>query len=265
MNSLIIGNTSQLAYYFPKEYERIPSRDFFEKGFLLLHDKFYDRVYITFAEQRTFLENTTSDVFFDINVDYTIKVIKYFEFKCNKIIVYGSSEIWNNCEGGVTINTPYNFDKTQYINSKFVMASTIHQYQSIGEMQNVIIVHPFNFNSIYRKSNFLFSKVFDSIINKKKIEIGDTYFYRDIIHPKYVVERSLLADKDEIVGSGRLTFINDFIKDLYFFSGLKYEDYVTENIDCNLTTKRKINYLKSTSQLYNDLLSDTLNDLKTFK
>ena len=57
--------------------------------------------------------------------------------------------------------------------------------------------------------------------SREKIEIGDTYFYRDIIHPKYVVERSILADKDEIVGSGRLTFINDFIRNLYHFSGLK--------------------------------------------
>ena len=72
----------------------------------------------------------------------------------------------------------------------------------------------------------------------------------------------MLAEKDEIIGSGRITFVNDFIRDLYYLSGLDYNEYVTENIDCTLTTKRKVNYLNSKGQLYNTLLKDTLNDLR---
>ena len=51
MKNLVIGNTSQLAYYFPDDYEKISSRN------IEFKNENYDRVYICFAEQRTYLKN----------------------------------------------------------------------------------------------------------------------------------------------------------------------------------------------------------------
>lgn len=258
MKNLVIGNTSQLSYYFPEDYEKISSRNIDIKKYEpFTYDRIleYDRVFITFAEQRTFIEDD-KDLFLKTNVDYTLDIIDFFSKISKKIIVYGTCELWNNIEGPININDEFNYNYTPYIDSKRIMI------ENLKSRENIIILHPFNFNSIYRKKGFLFGKIFDSIINKTKIEIGDTYFYRDLVHPKYVVERSLLAEADEIIGSGRLTFINDFIRELYKESGLKYEEYVIENFDHNLSNKRKINYAKSQDVLYTNLLNDTINDIR---
>lgn len=264
INSLIIGETSQLSYYFPKKYERISSKFIREKLPLPLKSDFYDRIFVCFAEQRTFLENKDPDLFYQTNIHETIQLISFLSPKCNKLIVYGTVELWNNYEGPVDISMPFNFNPTVYLRSKEGMHLIIKDRQSKEEFQNVIILHPVNFNSIHRKEGFLFSKIFDSIVNKKKIEIGDTYFYRDLVHPIHVVERSMNATSDEIVGSARLTFVNDFIRDLYLAMDMKYEDYVTENFNYNLLNTRKIYYAKNNECLYsyNDLLGDTLNDIE---
>ena len=283
MNNLVIGNTSQLSYYFPVEYEKTPSRCI---DFEYYKDKFYDRIFLCFGENRTFLDNDESSfkfknekAFMDTNVFYTIELVKFFIDHCNKLIVYGTSELWNNCEGPIDVNTTANYNSSHYIRSKGIMSLGIHDLRfNDSKYIKVIILHPFNFNSIYRTYekiedefhvrkyiDFLFGKVFYSILNEKPITIGDTYFYRDLIHPKYVVERSLLAESDEIVGSGRLTFVNDFIRTLYEKNNLKYEDFVTENNDSHPGVKRKIFYAKSLRPLYDNLLEDTLNDINKFK
>jgi len=260
INSLVIGNTSQLSYYFPEEYEKISSRINLP---LSIKSDFYERVFLCFAEQRTFLKDS-SELFFNTNVQSTIELIKFFSPKCKKLIVYGTAELWNNCEGPIDINMPFKYNSTDYILSKERMTISLNTARFYDTFKNVIILHPVNFNSTYRKEGFLFSKIFDSIINKKPIAIGDTYFYRDLVHPKYVVERSLLAEKDEIVGSARLIFVNDFIRDLYKGMDLDYDDYVTENFDYNLSNVRKIYYLKNKHCLYSykNLLNDTLIDIK---
>lgn len=247
MKNLVIGNTSQLSNYFPDDYDKISSRyiDFTNKTK-------YDRVYICFAEQRTYIKND-DELFSNINVDYTLKVIDYFSKISNTIIVYGTSELWNNCNGAINIDIPFNYKPISYILSKELMIYKIKQ-----DYHNVIILHPFNFNSIYRKSGFLFYKIFDSIINKKQITIGNTYFYRELLHPKFVVEQSIKAEQDDIIGSGRLIFVNDFIRNLYSHFNLKYEDYVIENFSENITSNEKIFYLKSKNILYDNLFNDTI-------
>ena len=72
MNSLIIGNTSQLCCYFPNNYKKISSRnidlDDIKKGN-------YESIFILFAEQRTFLSES-ENFFKQINFDYTKKLKK---------------------------------------------------------------------------------------------------------------------------------------------------------------------------------------------
>jgi nucleoside-diphosphate-sugar epimerase len=250
MNNLIIGNTAQLSYYFPKNYKRISSRNINFNN----KDR-YDRTYICFAEQRTYIKDNVN-IFIDTNVNYTLNVIDHFSKISNKIIIYASSELWNNCNGAINITVPFNYKKSNYIDSKRIMIEEIKR-----RFNNVIILYPFNFNSIYRKQGFLFYKIFDSIINEKKITIGNTYFYRELIHPRFVVEKSLKANADEIIGSGRMIFVNDFIRSLYSHFGMDYDYFVTENFSENITSNENIFYLKSKDRLYNRLLEDTTQEL----
>jgi len=257
MDNLVIGNTSQLSNYFPIGYERISSRDV---NFDDYKDKNYDRVFICFSEQRTFIKDN-KNLFYDINVDYTISIILFFRKISNKVIIYGTSELWNKCNGPINITVPMNYNETPYIDSKRKMVETIKKL----DMPNVIIIHPYNFNSIYRKEGFLFWKIFDSILYDKKIEIGNTYFYRDLVHPKYIVEQSIGAEEDMLVGSGRLMFVNDFIKDLYYGSRMEYSYFVTENSKHNLNIERNINYSDNYICSYEKILDETLNEIKKRK
>jgi hypothetical protein len=131
--------------------------------------------------------------------------------------------------------------------------------------ENVIVLHPFNFNSIHRKSGFLFSKIFDSIIYEKHITIGNTYFYRELLHPKFVVEQSIKATEDQVIGSGRVIFVNDFIRSLYSYFSMSYDDFVTEDIKESFTSNEKIFYLKSKQFLYNNLYNDTIREIENIK
>lgn len=256
LKNLVIGNTSQLSYYFPDDYEKISSRNInfnFEQK--------YDRVYICFAEQRTYMKDNKND-FYETNIDYTLKVIHHFSKLSNHVIIYGTSELWNKYNGAININTPFNHKQTDYIDSKRLMVEIVKELR-LKKLQNIIILYPFNFNSTYRKEGFLFSKIFDSIINKKKINIGNTYFYRELLHPKFVVEQSIKATSDNIIGSGRLIFVNDFIRSLYEHFNMNYNDYVTEDYNENITSNENIFYLKSKHNLYNNLYIDTIMDIET--
>ena len=96
----------------------------------------------------------------------------------------------------------------------------------------------------------------------KKITIGNTYFYRELLHPKFVVEQSIKAETDQIIGSGRLVHVNDFIRSLYSHFNLNYEDYVTEDIKYDIKQKQNIFYLDSKQNLYKNLYNDTIEELK---
>ena len=136
MNNLVIGNTSQLAHYFPEDYIKISSRN------IEFTNQQYNRVYICFAEQRTYIQNDPN-IFLDTNIDYTLKLIDHYSKISNMVIVYGTSELWNNCNGTIDISTPFNYKPTNYIDSKKVMIEKIKE-----KYNNVIVLHPFNFNSI---------------------------------------------------------------------------------------------------------------------
>ena len=84
LNNLVIGNTSQLSHYFPNDYQKISSRNI---DFTKLCSKKYDKVFLLFAEQRTFL-NESEDFFLKTNFDYTLDVINKFKDISNNIIIY---------------------------------------------------------------------------------------------------------------------------------------------------------------------------------
>jgi nucleoside-diphosphate-sugar epimerase len=269
MNSLVIGNTSQLAHYFPEEYEKISSRNIDEDLSLYKYVykyKYFDRVFITFAEQKRAYLQVYKDLepYTKINTDLTFELVKFFMKKANAVIVYGSCELWNNCSGEIDLNDKFNYDANSVYGGYCFSKQLLSEYIKQLNAKNVFMLHPFNFNSPYRKDDYLFGKIYDSLINKKKIEIGDTYFYRDLVHPKYVVERSIKCTSDEMVGSGRLTYMNDFIRELYKQCNMNYDEYVTENFNLGTPNKKAI-YLKTREAKYTNLLTDTLNDIISYR
>ena len=177
---LIIGNTSQLVHYF-NDVELMSSRNFNKEV------SGYDKVIITFAEQRTFKDLDESE-FIDINVEYTSKVIDLVSPHNNKVVIFGSSELWNNHDGPISIDTPFNYRYSHYAKSKELLVDRLNEKRRNGEWTNVFIIHPFNFNTPYRKKGFLFAKIFDSIINRKQITVGNININRDIVHPKLIKE-----------------------------------------------------------------------------
>jgi len=250
MKNLVIGNTSQLSNYFPDDYEKISSRD------IEYSDKKYDSIYLCLGEQRTHLNDR--DLFFDVHVDHTVKILKHYTKMANKVVIYGTSDLWNNCNGPIDVTTPYNYKQSKYVDSKRVMLEIVNQL-----FPNVIILHPFDFISINLKDYHLINKVIKSIINEEKIIIGDTHYYTELLHPKFVVEKSIEATSSGIIGSGRLIYLNDFIKGLYSYFSLDYNDFVTEEYDKD--KDKNIFYLKSKQVLYNNIHNDTIREIENFR
>jgi nucleoside-diphosphate-sugar epimerase len=257
VKNLVIGSTSQLSHYFPDDYVKISSRNI---DFDFLNRENWDRIFLCFGESRKFIEDIK--IYDDVNFYFTLNVIDSLKKCCRNIIVYSTCELWNQYDGKIDLLKSFNFYSTPYLQSKYRLSKYIINNRE--KYHNVLILYPFNFNSPYRNNNFLFGKIFDSLINKKVIEIGDTYFYRDIIHPKFVVRESINATSDKVVGSGRMIFVNDFIRDLYKYFELNYDDLVIENLSkFNEYDRKKEYYLNSTSAFYtyNQLIEDTISDL----
>jgi nucleoside-diphosphate-sugar epimerase len=259
LNSLIIGSTSQLSYYFPLEYERISSRNIDYNKIL---NKKYESIYLLFSEQRTFLGEDL-DFFKKINYDYTIEVIDKLKEVTNRLVIYSTSELWNNYDGCVSVSDPYNYNETPYIKSKELMCNHINQNKD--KYKNVIIVYPFNFNSVYRKEGFLFGKIYKSLLNNEKISIGDINFNRDLIHPKTIVDNSISTKTDILIGSGELINVKNFVKDIFNLHNKKFEDYISVEVKNNLPNTRKDYFSCIRYSNYNDLLNLTIKDIYEYK
>lgn len=260
MNNLVIGNTSQLSYYFPDSFVKISSKDI---NFKELKKTKWGKVFLCFGESRKFIEKIS--LYDEVNYFLTLSVIENLYDYCDEFVVYSTCELWNKYSGQISIETPFNFFSTPYLDSKFKITDKII---SSKDYKKVKVLFPFNFNSVYRDKSFLFGKIFYSIINETKVEIGDTFFYRDIIHPKFVVSESIHSNENKLLGSGRLTFVNDFIRDLYNYFDLNYEDLVVskKNIYKEYSIREEY-YLKSEkcNYTYEELLNDTIADIKKIK
>ncbi len=260
--NLVIGNTSQLSKYFPEDYIKISSRDV---DFKLLKNNKYNSVYITFAEQRIYEKNIDYIV---PNYLYTLQIINSLIENSNKIICYTTCELWNNLSGKISLNTLPNFYplNNEYIISKLLLFNKIKELQAIDIKYNkVIFIHPFYFNSVHRSQYFLFGKIFDSILNKKKIKVNNLNFYRDIVHTKFIVEESINAGSDSIVGSGRLLNVRDFIQDLYAINNLDFSSLVQESSTEILNNQKLIMADVKNDYNYNKLLNDTQDDILKYK
>ena len=107
----------------------------------------------------------------------------------------------------------------------------------------------------------MFGKIYNSLINNRKIEIGSTYYYREILHARYVASEAMMANSTKIIGSGRLIYVNDYIKDLYIQAKLDYNNLVVESEQS--WRPNNTFWLNSTDCKYSyiDLLKDSMEDL----
>ena len=176
-------------------------------------------------------------------------------------VVYLTSELWNNHTGEIDLTTPFYYNFTPYIGSKEMLRSEILKLRVEGI--DIKMVYPFNFNSPYRREGFLFSKFMNVILNGEHITVGDLNFSRDIIHPKLIADISLNTQTDVIIGSGVLINIKQFYIDLLKEFSIIYEEYVTEDLSLFANTREP--YFLKTDIKYNNLLKDTIYDIRKFK
>lgn len=258
MKNLFLGNGNQLSFFWPRENTEFISRK--DINISYIKSKEWKNVYISYSNGQTFLKDWWYFTqFYQDNVAQPLAMIDAIKDNCEKIYLYSTTELWNKYNGPINTNKPFNFDQNlPYVRSKEIMTKLLLERND----NKVIILYPMSFNSAYRKEQrYLFSKIFNSIIEKKEICIGNTYRYRELLHPKFVVQESLNATEHKIIGSGRLIFINDFIRDLYKIFNMKYEDYVQENL--NNKDDRGIFYTDNKKCLcsYEELLRDTVIDV----
>ena len=258
--NLVIGDTSQQSYYYPNDYKRISSRNI---DLDYLRNNKFDSVYITFAEQRIYDSGVD---YITPNYLYTVEIINSLIDNCNRIISFTSCELWSNSVGTISVDDKFDFDPNNgYTVSKMLLVDEIKRLRKIDDKYNKVkLLHPFYFNSVYRSKYFLFGKIFDSIINKKMIEVGNLDFYRDMVHAKFLVKKALEADTDMMLGSGKLFNVRDFVIDLYNSFNMDYFQYVKED----KTQKSNSKFLRADvdwNYTYNDLLNETIEDIKNFK
>lgn len=255
--NLVIGNTSQLSKYFPENYIKISSRNI---DCDYLKNNQWDSVFITFAEQRIY----------DTNIDYVtpnylniLKIINCLINNSKKIVCYTSCELWSNLSGKISNNTEPSFPlNNEYTISKLLLLNKIKELRKIDNIYNkVIFIHPFYFNSIFRNKYFLFGKIFDSIINKNKIKVSNINFYRDMVHTKLIVEQSIKANSDMIVGAGKLFNIRDFVIDLYKINNINYYDFVEEESNTVVNNQKLIIADVNYNYNYEKLILDTQEDI----
>jgi len=251
---LIIGSTSQIAQYFDSNIIKSSSRNIDNKIFL----ENWNKVYICFAEQRTSLSKMAEfkHLFYDVNFYKTKMVIN--KIKAETIIFLSTTELWNLCSGPIDLNVNFNFKQNYYTDSKFKIT------QELATRENIMIIYPFNFNSRFRSKYFLFGKVYDSIVNKRKIELGNVDFRRDLMHTRYVSKQLENTSESKVIGTGRLTHVGDFIRDLYHHASLDYEEYISQSTQSSIKNTRVENWSATTCKDYdyNRLILDTTMEMK---
>ena len=230
--NLIIGGSSQIGHYFSGPCEKISARNYDLKALAATQ---WNTIYLCFAEQRTFLANTTrSDLkklFWKVNVETTKEIAQALQSNCARMVFFSTAELWNNTNGPAYADKPFNYHENLYTSSK--EAITI-EFQNKSKYPRMTIVYPFNFNSIYRKEGYLFSKVFHSIINQAPIQIGDIDYYRELLHPAMIVDccnNHIHTGKDIVAGAGRVIQVGDFIRKLYAHFNLDFAKLV--RLDAN--------------------------------
>ena len=246
-NNLVIGDTSQLSYYFPKSFDRISSRniDYSSMGE-------YERIYICFAEQRTFKSDAN---FIDINYHYTLDVIDKILSKTNEVVFYSTAMLWENLEQyDITADFSYN-ENNKYLVSKEMISKELER------KKNVIVHYPCNFNSCQRKNGYLFSKLIDAC-RGKQIETGNLNFDREVVYASYITDISTKSKCSQVIAPGYLVNIEKYFRDTINSFGYNMIDLVSQNLPAMSIKPKSMHNIIDNDYSYGKLLQDTIEDIR---
>ena len=115
-----------------------------------------------------------------------------------------------------------NNKETDYLTSKEKIT------EHLKGIDKVRIHYPCNFNSKQRKGGFLFSSLYDVIINKKKIQVRCLDFEKEIVHTSYVADISKNTFIDSIIAPGYSVNVRELFTDILKAFGMNIEEYIEE-------------------------------------
>ena len=186
-----------------------------------------------------------------------------------KIFFAGSSEIYGNTAQAASIDDKHEL-LSPYAIGKGSMFNLVKLYRNIYKI-NCMTGVLFNHESPYRPSNFVTQKIIKGAIKCKlnksqKLNLGNINISRDWGWAEEYVEAIQLitnANKveDQIICTGKLTKLRDFIRIVFNKLNLNWKDFVIED----KTLFRKAEIEKSygnPSKLYKDLGWKSQNDIE---
>lgn len=245
-NCLVVGNTSQISHCLPSSFSRVSSRNFNAD---LVDD--YDKIFICFAEQRTF-DNSLD--FMEVNYDYTLSMINDLLPKCNNIVFYSTAMLWENFKK-YSIDDDYSYDEeNNYLVSKQKITD------ELKGVNNVLVHYPCNFNSTFRKSGYLFSKLVDACAGNV-VTTGDLNFNREIVHASYVANTSLYSDESTIIAPGYLTNMRKYFHDVIGHFGVPV-DNIQESMVKHKPKPNSLHSVVDSSYDYDRMVEDTIMDIR---
>ena len=215
MGNLVLGENSQLGYFL--DGIKVSARNI---PYEFICQNKWDRIYICFAEQRTFIDN--SDSFMKINFDLTKEVVDRLYEHCKEFVFYSTAMLWSENSGEYSLSCPYNYKETDYLNSKEKIT------EHLKGIDKVRIHYPCNFNSKQRKGGFLFSSLYDVIMNKKKIQVRCLDFEKEIAHTSYIADRSKNTVVDSILAPGYSINVRELFTDILNAFGMDIKEYIEE-------------------------------------
>jgi len=250
MSDLIIGSGSQLAYYLVGTH--VSSRDIPYKA---ITRRKWNRIYLCFAEQRTFIDN--DDSFMKINYDLTKEVIDKLDNYCNEFVFYSTALLWSGNKGSYDISTPYSYQETDYLVSK----QKITDY--LKNIDKVSVHYPCNFNSKNRKGGFLFASLYDIISKREKVEVRCLDFEKEIAHAKYIATKSMNTHGNCILAPGFSVNVRTLFSNILSAVDMSLEDYVKET-ECDDFVKPNNYYHRVKDVAYDnhDLVASFVEELK---
>ena len=261
MSNLIIGSTSQISAFLPADYVRVSSRNL---NIDTLKIK-WNKVYITFAKQNVF-DKTDAD-FSEVNTYYTLDIVKELLDYSDSIFIFTTCEMFNDRSGLIYTHTSPSFrlkdndNYNNYIISKYLLYKLVTWNRKKDKRWNKVrIIHPFSFESSRKSNYFLFGKISESIINKKRIHVGNLDFYRDMVHTSHFCRILDSTDTDTVIGSGKLFNVKEAVLALYNAFDMSYKDWVIESNGA--ASDRFIRAGVYNKYHLDDFISDFVEDIK---
>ena len=80
------------------------------------------------------------DEYIKTNVDYTFELSQKLSEENEKVILFGSSELWNNYNGPISLDLPFDYQYSHYAFSKQKLVEKVKEEQERGKMKNVFFL-----------------------------------------------------------------------------------------------------------------------------